>query len=144
MDGILPLMLTLRIIWWTLTAPLAMRRGPVECFLAFSPRVRAVAATSDPAALTMAADRVLLFRAFGKLVFRTRCLKRALVHFRLLRFYGHRPVARIGFEKSNTGLVGHSWLTVGDYRVPDANFSEPGAFKEFFEIDDEIRRIQHA
>jgi len=137
-------MLTLRLILWTLAAPLALWRGPLAVFAAWRPR-RTRPDSQPIAALVARADRVLLFRMGGKLLFRTRCLKRTLVLFRLLRLYGHPAVAYIGLVTTPDGArSGHAWLCVQGERIPDPDFAPGGAFTAFYEIGDETNALRDA
>lgn len=137
-------MLTLRLILWTLAAPRALWRGPLAAFAAWRPR-RPLSESRPVAALVAHADRVLLCRVFGKLLFRTRCLKRTLVLYRLLRLHGHPAVAHIGLVTTADGArSGHAWLSVRGERIPDPDFAPGGAFTAFYEIGDETRALRDA
>lgn len=137
-------MLTLRLILWTLAAPFALRRGTLAAFAAWRP-AQAQASPLPVTTLVSAADRVLLFRIGGKLLFRTRCLKRTLVLFRLLRLCGHPAVAHLGLVTTPDGArSGHAWLSVRGERIPDPDFAPHGALTAFYEIGDGVRALRDA
>ncbi len=133
-----------RVLLLTLAAPILFVRGPVRGFTLLGP-VRVRRSRRLPAAILVAlADRVLLARLFGRLVFRTRCLKRAFVLHRLLRGHGHDAVAVIGFSRDGEGLCGHAWITLDGRRLEDPVFAPPRDFIPFVEIGSEVRRLGHA
>lgn len=135
-----------KVLIWTLQAPWVMRRGPAGAFEAWrTPRPRTRIA--DVQELLEAADAVLLARLLGKLVFRTRCLKRTLVLWRLLRAYGHDAVAIIGLDREESGagrvarLAGHAWLEVEGRRIRDPVFTPPREFVPFLAIGDRTEAL---
>lgn len=67
-----------------------------------------------------AAERVLSFRVFGRLLFRTRCLKRSLVLYRLLRVHGHPAVFHVGAPRDvgKQTCRGHAWVTLEGRPLP--------------------------
>lgn len=136
-------MLRLRVILWTLAATPALAFGPARAFAWFRPR-EPRARLGDPNALVATADSVLLFRIFGRLLFRTRCLKRTLVLYRLLRLYGHPAVAHIGLGRGANGFDGHAWLTLDGQRIEDPTFTPPRSFTPFLEIGETIRELRGA
>ena len=94
--------------------------------------------------LVALADRLLLWRIFGRLLFRTRCYKRSLVLFRLLRLHGHDARAVIGIDREGPGLVAHAWLTVDGRRLMDPTFSPPRSWIAMLEIGDRVEKVTGA
>jgi hypothetical protein len=138
--------LSLRILGWILAAPFVMRLGPERAFAYFRPRadssVRRAASIED---LVARADRLLLFRLFGRLLFRTRCYKRTLVLYRLLRLHGFDARAVIGVDMDDEkGIVGHAWLTVDGRRIEDPIFTPPRRFVALMEIGDRVEVLTGA
>lgn len=128
--------LSLTVLAWTLLAPWVMRRGPRDAFESWR-RPRPVATSRSPENLVTIADKILLARVFGKLLFRTRCLKRTLVLWRLLRAHGHDVRAVVGFDREGAhGLAGHAWLELEGARIPDPIFSPVRAFTPFLVFGD--------
>lgn len=125
-----------RVLLWTLTAPLAIFSGPASAFQKWrrtrSPDITGVAADE----LIAIADEILLRRFAGRLIFRTRCLKRTLVIWRLLRAYGHDPHAVIGLDREGKRLAGHAWIEIEGRRLADPIFSPPRDFVPFLSIGD--------
>jgi hypothetical protein len=138
--------LSFRILTWTIIAPVAMRLGPARAFTLFAPKKRDAATKNRPSRenLVALADRILLFRVFGRLLFRTRCYKRTLVLFRLLRMHGYDAVAWIGLDLDRDGLAGHAWLTVDDARIVDPTFTPERDFTPFLAIGDRVERFTGA
>jgi hypothetical protein len=134
----------LRVLAWTLIAPVVMRLGPARAFEVFRPAPAAHAPHADLNTLVARADRVLLFRVFGRLLFRTRCYKRTLVLFRLLRLHGYDAIAWIGLDLDPDGLSGHAWLTVDGARIVDPTFTPPRDFTPFLSIGDRVERFTGA
>lgn len=125
-------MLEIKVLGWTIAAPFFLRRK------IFSPVPKADA-RKDIHRFVERADRVILFKVFGKLLFRTRCLKRTYVLYRLFRENGHDAVAYIGFNKSGAG---HAWLVVDGIRVEDPVFTPAVEFTPFVEIGDAVRALK--
>lgn len=89
--------------------------------LAAAPRLPWDAARPLPARVVAeAAARVLEAKVFGKLVFRTRCLKRALVLYRLLRVHGHPVSFHLGVHPKRPPSESHAWVTLGGEEIPEA------------------------
>lgn len=135
-----------KVLSWTLQAPWIMRLGPAGAFEAWrSPRPPR--RTPGVPELVEAADAVLLARLLGRLVFRTRCLKRTLVLWRLLRAYGHDAVAVVGLDREDGGarrdarLAGHAWLEVDGLRLRDPVFTPPRTFVPFLAIGDRTKAL---
>lgn len=145
------------VLWWTLAAPFVLTRDPVVGFTKWRrtrplpgapvPGEPAGGPRFDATSLIALADRVLLTRFGGRLVFRTRCLKRTLVVWRLLRAHGHDVVAVIGFDRDHIEadgqptLAGHAWLELNGARIPDPVFSPPRNFTPFLAISDTTRAL---
>jgi hypothetical protein len=49
---------------------------------------------------------------FGRISYRSSCLRRCLLLFHCLRYYGKPVVIHFGVKPSGEDLVGHCWLTV--------------------------------
>jgi hypothetical protein len=138
--------LSLRVLGWILAAPFVMGLGPERAFAHFRPRVdlSARGAISLPD-LIVRADRLLLFRVFGRLLFRTRCYKRTLVLYRLLRLHGFDARAVVGVDLDDEkGIVGHAWLTVDGCRIEDPIFTPPRRFVALMEIGDRVEVLTGA
>ena len=138
--------LFLRILGWILVAPVVMRFGPARAFSLFRPAsARSSPPASDVTVLVALADRLLLFRLFGRLLFRTRCYKRTLVLYRLLRLHGFDARAVIGVDRdAATGIAAHAWLTVDGRRIDDPTFTPPRRFMPLLEIGDWVERMTGA
>lgn len=144
--------LRLRILFWTLVAPRVMRKGPREAFRSFTPRAFSI----TPAAahketspeeidrLIAMADDILLASLFGKLIFRTRCFKRSLVLFRLLRSHGHDARAHVGFSKEGSTLTGHAWVTINGERISEPFVQTNETFTPFYEFGKSERILRGA
>lgn len=126
---------------YALVAPLAMAAGPARAFRLYTSSVAPHTLLSVQE-IVDAADRILLQRVFGRLILRTRCLKRTLVLQRLLRRNGHDAIAWVGFDRSADRLDGHAWLTVGDERVPDPVFAPPRDFTPFLRVSDRVEIVR--
>ena len=135
-------MLRLKILVWTLAAPFAMLFGPARAFLLFKPSQAPTPSSNENVieSLIKEADGILLFRVFGKLLFRTRCLKRSLVLYRLLRSRGHDAVACVGFQRVGDELRGHAWIKIGDKIIPDAQPNDNPCIT-FYEIGEKCRAL---
>ncbi|MEK8023116.1 MAG: lasso peptide biosynthesis B2 protein [Candidatus Hydrogenedentota bacterium] len=136
-------MFRLRVILWTLAAPLALRGGIARAFDWYRPR-SAGSVHDAPERIVEAADKILLYRIRGRLVFRTRCLKRTLVLYRLLRESGHPAVAHIGLGRGEHGFDGHAWLTLHGRRIEDPTFTPQRDFTPFLEIDETSKELRGA
>ncbi len=123
------------VLGWTMAAPFVMRRGPVRAFETWR-RERPPVARFGSEDLIAIADAILLCRVAGRLLFRTRCLKRTLVLWRLLRAHGHDPHALIGLDREGRGLAGHAWLELNGQRLKDPVFTPPRDFVPFLSIGD--------
>lgn len=124
------------VLLWTLSAPLAMLRSPAEAFQRWR-HARPPGNPGFPAdELIAIADEILLRRFAGRLIFRTRCLKRTLVIWRLLRAHGHDPHAVIGLDREGRKLAGHAWIEIEGRRLADPVFSPPRDFVPFLSIGD--------
>lgn len=57
---------------------------------------------------------------FGRLSYRTNCLRRCLLLFHCLRYYGSAVVIHFGVKPGGEDLLGHCWLTVDGVLYQDS------------------------
>ncbi|RMH58979.1 MAG: lasso peptide biosynthesis B2 protein [Candidatus Hydrogenedentota bacterium] len=101
-----------------------LRRNPVEAFQAVLCPVTNVPSEQrlPLSEIVEAVDTILLFRIAGKLLFRTRCLKRSLILYWILRNEGYSAEVQLGFLRDTSvedSLRGHAWITVDGNPIPD-------------------------
>jgi len=137
--------LIIRVFILTLLSPFVLLLGPINAF-----RILGLKKIShkknyvDYDEIIAIADKILLFKIFGKLFFRTRCLKRTLVLHRILRSYGFDVKAIIGFDRERNGVAGHAWLMLNGKKISDPIFTPQREFIPFVEIGAEVKKVKDA
>ncbi|MBL4889451.1 MAG: lasso peptide biosynthesis protein [Candidatus Lindowbacteria bacterium] len=134
--------LKLKIFMWTIVSPFELRKGPIDSFKSLIQNSAATSSGLSVDELVRTADSILLFRVFGKQLFRTRCLKRAFVIFKLLKSQGYQPIAHIGFSKASSTPQSHVWISVDDQRISDPHWVPQRVFHEMVAISDEVTHVQ--
>lgn len=108
---------------WAATVGLLARAGlaPALRLVEAFPRGPLARARPLPAEeIIRLADGLLCVKVLGRLLFRTRCLKRSLVLYRLLRAHGHAAEFHVGVRKSGETIHSHAWVTIGGKEIPEA------------------------
>lgn len=136
--------LYIHILAVTLVSPFFLLFGPMKAFQFFQQKKLPNKNRFAVQEIISVADKILLFNIFGRLIFRTRCLKRTLVLYHLLRYYGYNAKAILGFDKENKSIIGHAWLMLDDEKIADPIFTPQREFVPFIEIDSEVRIIKNA
>lgn len=118
--------LALRMAPWALAMPILKRALPLPALtrLMWSSRSGGPQGPAREQAIAKAAwwaSRVQAWR------FPNNCLERSLVTYRFLALAGADPRLVLGMKRGETGLMGHTWVTVDGVPVQD----QPGWIDQF-------------
>jgi hypothetical protein len=117
--------LGLDVFIWLCALPLLLRCYSISALLEriASRSFRHQCAALDVEQVTGIVTHVANFRLFRSRMFPQRCLRQSLALYRTLLRFDYPLRIHFGVRKERDGLIGHSWVTIGDVPVGDTSSS---------------------